>query len=93
MKLTKPFIMKVTDAGILLSKIQLVCFINKNSLRFRTCRVQILWAASIQKVPSSICKMCGFTSSCVYAGSHLGLYSPLILSIVSNDSGSGQRKP
>ena len=44
-------------------------------------------------VPTSMRKMCGFTSSCACARSHQGLWSLLIQYIVSNDSGSGQRSP
>ena len=43
-------------------------------------------AASSEKVPWSICKLCRFVSSCVCAKYHPGLSSPFKHSIVSNDS-------
>ena len=46
-----------------------------------------------RKKKSSMVKTCGFTSSCACARSHLGFWSPLIQSIVSNVTGSGQRRP
>ena len=50
-------------------------------------------AASIEKVPSSMRKMCGYTSSCACAESHPGVYSLLKTSIVSNDFVGGQWRP
>ena len=50
-------------------------------------------ATSSENVPSSMRKMCGFTSHCTYAKSHLGICSPLKHSIVSNNSVCGQRRP
>ena len=46
-----------------------------------------------QKVPLSMRKMRGFTSSCTCAMFHPGIYSPLKQSIVANDSNCGQRRP
>ena len=40
-----------------------------------------------------MCKMCRFRLSCTWAKSHLGLCSPLIRFIVSNDSISRQQRP
>ena len=51
-----------------------------------------IWAASCEKVPLSMRKMCGFTSSCTCAKTHPGICSPLKL-IVANDSVSGQQRP
>ena len=51
------------------------------------------WAASREKLLSSLPKMCGITSSCACAWSHPGLCSPIIHFIVSNDSSSGQGRP
>ena len=41
----------------------------------------------VRKVPSSMRKMCGFSSSCACARSYPGLCSPLTHSVISNDSG------
>ena len=45
----------------------------------------------VENVPSSMLKMCGFTSFCTCAKPHPGICSSLIYSTVSNDSVSGQR--
>ena len=50
-------------------------------------------AALKEKVPSSMRKMCGLTSSCACARSRTGICSPLMHSIESNDSVSGLRRP
>ena len=50
-------------------------------------------ASSNEKVSSNKRKKCGFTLSYACAMFHPGLCSPSISSIVSNDSGSGQRRP
>ena len=51
----------------------------------------LIAAIPSEKVPSSMWEMYGFLSSCTCAKSHPGPFSPQIHSIVSNDSGSGQR--
>ena len=55
----------------------------------------IIWATLSEKVPSSMRKMCGLTSSCACPRLHPGICSPLKHSIVhvSSDSVCGQRKP
>ena len=50
-------------------------------------------AALSENVPSSMCKVCRFTQSSSCTRSHPGLFSPLIRSIVSNRSCSGQQGP
>ena len=45
-----------------------------------------------KRVPSSMRKMCGFTSFCTCAKSHLDICSPLKHSIASNDFDCGQRR-
>ena len=57
-----------------------------------TCK-RISWIVSSENVSSSIRKIYGFTSSCACARSRSSLTSPLIHSIVSNNSDSGERKP
>ena len=44
------------------------------------------------KVPSSMRKICGFTSSCTCAKHHQGICSPLTHSTVSNCTFCGQRR-
>ena len=51
------------------------------------------WAAPCEKVPSNMRKMCILISSCACDKFYPGLCSPLTFSIVSNDYGSGQRRP
>ena len=53
----------------------------------------IIWATQSENVPSSMRNMCGFTSSCACARSHPSLCSPLIHSIVSNESASDSEGP
>ena len=45
----------------------------------------IIWAGPREKVPSSMCKMCGFTSSCTFSKSHPVISSPSKHSIISSD--------
>ena len=52
-----------------------------------------LYQAKKKKRPLSMLKMCRFTSSCTCIKSHLDICSPLIQSIVSNDSVYGHRRP
>ena len=61
------------------------CMVNS-----KTEQANIIWAASSEKVHSSMHKMCGFQSSCTCAKFHPDLCSPLIH---SNDSGSRQQRP
>ena len=51
-----------------------------------------MWAASSEKKSLNMREMCGFTSSCKCAKSHLGICSLLKHSLVSNDSFCGQRR-
>ena len=56
-------------------------------------KLSIIWTVSSENAPSSMRKKCGFASACAPARSHPGICSPLIHSIVSSDSDSGQRRP
>ena len=49
-----------------------------------------MWTVSSEKVPSYMCKICRFKSSCTWAKYHPSLCSPFSLSVVSNDSNSGE---
>ena len=51
------------------------------------------WAPSSKKMPSNMHKMRRFISSCGCPMYHLGLCSPFIHSVVSNDSVSRQWRP
>ena len=51
------------------------------------------WVASNEKLSSNMRKMRTFRSSCECAKYHPGLCSPFILSVVANDSVSGQWRP
>ena len=61
--------------------------------KIRRIQIQIIWAMSSEKVSSNMRKMYRFRWSRVCAKSHPGLCSPLIHSIASNDSVSGQQMP
>ena len=50
-------------------------------------------AARSEKVSSTMCKMCRFTSSCICSKFHPGLCSPFIHSVASIDSDSRQWRP
>ena len=52
-----------------------------------------IWAAFSENMPSNMCKMRRFRSSCSCAKCHLGLYSPFVHSVVSSDYVSGQWGP
>ena len=52
-----------------------------------------IWATSSKKVHLNIHRMCRFRSACACSKYHLGLCSPFIHSVVSNDSVSGQGWP
>ena len=70
-------------------------YFRSSSLNERTCNLWefIIWVASSENVPSRMRKMCGYSSTCACATSHPRLCFPLIHSMVSNDSCSGQRRP
>ena len=55
--------------------------------------LSLIWAGSSEKMPSSMLKMCGFTSSCTCAKSHPGICSPFKQSVVFNDSVCWKRRP
>ena len=52
-----------------------------------------LWTSSRENVPLSMRKMCRLRSSCTYSRYHLGLYSPFMQFVVSDDYVSGQWRP
>ena len=58
-----------------------------------SCGLLFILAMSCEKVPSSVPKMCGFTSSCTCTKFHLDYCSSLKHSIVYNDSVCGQWRP
>ena len=81
--------------------ILLVCFFHYKHSKMneycwwavKDCSTINKWAVSGKKVPSSMHKMCEFTSSGTCARSPSDLCSLLIHSLVSNDSGSRQQRP
>ena len=64
----------------------------QRQLRIRVFAVT-MWSAWSEKVPTSTRKMCGITPSRACARFHQDLSSPLIYSVVPNDSVSGQWRP
>ena len=67
----------------------LVSCIETNNKRLAgNCRCRVK-----RKVPTSMRKMCGFTSYCACTRSYSVVCTALLRSIVANDSCSGQRRP